>query len=102
MVIQSYKLLFMSTPVGPLGTGLGGGVELTLFNIAQPMLRRGHKLKVVAPQGFVIGSLPIQEIPEHSRYQPKIKLVPTQFSYLLIRFWRICGIMLAKCKQTTI
>ena len=45
------KLLFVSTPVGPLGTGLGGGVELSLHNIAQEMLRRGHTLQIVAPVG---------------------------------------------------
>ncbi len=56
------KLLFISTPVGPLGTGLGGGVELTLNNIAQGMLRRGHKLQIVAPFGSVLGTLPIVQI----------------------------------------
>ncbi|WP_414753658.1 glycosyltransferase family 4 protein [Anabaena sp. CCY 9910] len=63
MVSQTYKLLFVSTPIGALGTGLGGGVELTLFNIAQEFLRRGHKLEIVAPQGSAISSLPIKEIP---------------------------------------
>ena len=48
-----HKLLFMSTPMGPLGSGLGGGVELTLSNIATEMLRRGHKLEIVAPQGSI-------------------------------------------------
>ncbi|MEH1815145.1 MAG: glycosyltransferase family 4 protein [Nostoc sp.] len=63
MVIPPYKLLFMSTPVGALGTGLGGGVELILFNYAQELLRRGHKVEVVAPQGSAMGSLSIKEIP---------------------------------------
>ena len=58
-----HKLLFMSTPMGALGSGLGGGVELTLSNIATEMLRRGHKLKIVAPQGSISNSLPIKEIP---------------------------------------
>lgn len=56
------KLLLLSTSVGALGTGLGGGVELTLLNIAQEMLRRGHSLKIVAPQGSVLGDIPIVEI----------------------------------------
>nr|WP_157462431.1 glycosyltransferase family 4 protein [Crinalium epipsammum] len=38
---------------------MGGGVELTVKNIAQEMLRRGHNLKVVAPQDSVLGTLPI-------------------------------------------
>ncbi|OUL34477.1 UDP-glucose--tetrahydrobiopterin glucosyltransferase [Nostoc sp. T09] len=61
--MPDYKLLFMSTPVGAMGSGLGGGVELTLSNIAKEMLLRGHKLEIVAPQGSVTNSLPIQEIP---------------------------------------
>ena len=51
------KLLFVSTPVGPLGTGLGGGVELSLYNIAQEMIRRGHTLQIVAPQGSFFDSI---------------------------------------------
>ncbi|MBW4452141.1 MAG: glycosyltransferase family 4 protein [Nostoc indistinguendum CM1-VF10] len=58
-----HKLLFMSTPMGPLGSGLGGGVELTLSNIATEMLRRGHKLEIVAPEGSISNCLPIKEIP---------------------------------------
>ncbi|HEY9851889.1 MAG TPA: glycosyltransferase family 4 protein [Leptolyngbyaceae cyanobacterium] len=58
----SLKLLFLSTPVAPLGKGLGGGVELTLQNIAQELIRRGHTVRVVAPQGSAIANLPIVEI----------------------------------------
>ncbi|MCC5623531.1 glycosyltransferase family 4 protein [Nostoc sp. CHAB 5715] len=58
-----HKLLFMSTPIGSLGSGLGGGVELTISNIAKEMLRRGHQVKIVAPQGSISSSLPIKEIP---------------------------------------
>ena len=58
------KLLFLSTPVGPLGTGLGGGVELSLYNIAQEMSKRGHTLQIVAPQGSTVDSiLSIMQIP---------------------------------------
>ena len=58
-----HKLLFMSTPIGSLGSGLGGGVELTLYNLATEMLRRGHQLEIVAPQGSISSSLPIKQIP---------------------------------------
>ncbi len=60
---HSLKILFVSTPVGSLGTGLGGGVELSLYNIAQEMLRRGHTLQILAPQGSKMESMPIVEIP---------------------------------------
>jgi UDP-glucose:tetrahydrobiopterin glucosyltransferase len=45
------KLLFVSTPVGGLGTGLGGGVELSLYNIAKYFLEHGHTVQIVAPTG---------------------------------------------------
>ena len=63
MTSKPLRLLFVSTPVGPLGTGLGGGVELTLYNIAQEMIRRGHQLQIVAPSGSTWNSLPIVQIP---------------------------------------
>lgn len=62
MCIIELKLLFLSTPVGPLGSGLGGGVELTLFNIAQEMLQRGHVVRVLAPARSVMAPLPILPI----------------------------------------
>lgn len=57
------KLLLLSTSVGSLGSGLGGGVELTLYNIAQEMQRRGHTLKIVAPQNSMLGDMPVVQIP---------------------------------------
>ena len=56
------NLLFISTPVGPLGSGIGGGVELTLLNMAQAMCQRGHQLQVVAPQGSKLVNLSILEM----------------------------------------
>jgi UDP-glucose:tetrahydrobiopterin glucosyltransferase len=55
--------MFVSTPVGPLGSGLGGGVELTLLNLSQELQRRGHSVTVVAPEGSTLGSVPIIEMP---------------------------------------
>jgi UDP-glucose:tetrahydrobiopterin glucosyltransferase len=57
------KLLFMSTPVGPLGSGLGGGVELTLLNMALGLQQRGHRVQVVAPIGSQLpAEIPIQQV----------------------------------------
>ncbi|MEG4023275.1 glycosyltransferase family 4 protein [Microcoleus sp. S13C4] len=56
------KLLFLSTSVGQLGSGLGGGVELTVLNIAKELQSRGHKIAVVAPIGSVLESIPVIEI----------------------------------------
>lgn len=47
---QSFKLLFVSTPLGPLGSGVGGGVELTLVNMLNALTQRGHRIQVMAPQ----------------------------------------------------
>ncbi len=52
----------LSTPVGAIGSGVGGGVELTLSNIAQEMIRRGHTLKIVAPSGSIVKNVPVVEI----------------------------------------
>lgn len=60
--MTSLKLLFLSTPVGPLGSGLGGGVELTLQNLAQELADRGHKLEVVAPTGSRLAKVAVREI----------------------------------------
>lgn len=56
------NLLFLSTSVGALGSGLGGGVELTLQNIAQSLSQRGHRVKIVAPIGSVCADFPIVQI----------------------------------------
>ncbi|MEB3307670.1 MAG: glycosyltransferase [Cyanobacteriota bacterium] len=45
------KLLVVSTPVGRLGSGRGGGVELTLINAVAGLLERGHSITVLAPEG---------------------------------------------------
>lgn len=53
----------MSTPVGALGTGLGGGVELTIANLAKELRSRGHQIDIIAPAGSSLGDLSIVQIP---------------------------------------
>lgn len=65
MTDRSLNLLLMSTPVGTLGSGIGGGVELTLFNLAQSLQQRGHQIQVVAPTHSILPGIPIEEIPGH-------------------------------------
>lgn len=60
--LASLKLLFVSTPVGPLGSGQGGGVELTLHNMAQVLIQRHHTVQVVAPCGSRLEDIPILEM----------------------------------------
>ena len=45
------KLLVVGTPLGPLGSGRGGGVELTLASLVAGLLERGHALTVLAAAG---------------------------------------------------
>jgi len=50
-VSAALRVLVASTPVGPLGSGVGGGVELTLSGIDRELSDRGHQVTVVAPAG---------------------------------------------------
>jgi UDP-glucose:tetrahydrobiopterin glucosyltransferase len=44
------RILIISTPVGPLGSGEGGGVELTLHSLVLGLTGRGHLVEVLAPE----------------------------------------------------
>ncbi len=59
---QPLSLLFLSTPVGALGTGEGGGVELTIKNLAQDFLKTQHQVNILAPTGSHFDQIPITPI----------------------------------------
>ena len=42
-------IVIISTPIGFLGSGRGGGVELTLNSLVNGLLTLGHRVDVVAP-----------------------------------------------------
>ena len=44
------RLVLISTPIGFLGSGKGGGVELTLNSLVTGLLSSGHSVDVVAPK----------------------------------------------------
>jgi len=48
---MSLRLLLLSTPVGPLGSGLGGGVEFTVVHLAKVLADRDHSVTIAAPAG---------------------------------------------------
>jgi UDP-glucose:tetrahydrobiopterin glucosyltransferase len=56
------RILIASTPVGPLGSGIGGGVELTLHGIATGLQRRGHEVTIIAPAGSLDGDVPVVQV----------------------------------------
>ncbi len=47
-------MLFVTAPVGPLGSGAGGGVETNLLNLTPRLTDRGIRCAIVAPVGSVI------------------------------------------------
>ena len=47
--MSSKRILIISTPVGALGSGVGGGVELTLHSLVLGLTGRGHHVEVLAP-----------------------------------------------------
>ena len=49
--------------MGALGSGLGGGVELTIGNLARELRSRGHLIDIIAPLGSELGDLSIVQIP---------------------------------------
>ena len=44
------RIVLISTPIGFLGSGKGGGVELTLNSLVSGMLSLGHSVEVIAPK----------------------------------------------------
>ena len=61
--MSSQRILIISTPVGPLGSGVGGGVELTLHSLVLGLTGRGHQVEVLAPdQSLHVGAV-VHQIP---------------------------------------
>ena len=48
------RILVVSTPLGALGSGSGGGVELTATSLVAGLLERGHQLTVLAAEGSLL------------------------------------------------
>ena len=44
------RIVLISTPIGFLGSGKGGGVELTLNSLVTGLISLGHSVEVVAPK----------------------------------------------------
>ena len=44
------RIVLISTPLGFLGSGKGGGVELTLNSLVSGLLSSGHEVDVIAPK----------------------------------------------------
>ncbi len=54
MKSSTLNLVLVSTPIGYLGSGRGGGVELTICSLIKGLLSLGHKITLLAPEGSVL------------------------------------------------
>jgi UDP-glucose:tetrahydrobiopterin glucosyltransferase len=61
--MSSQRILIISTPVGPLGSGTGGGVELTLHSLVLGLTGRGHRVEVLAPERSLHVGAVVHQIP---------------------------------------
>jgi UDP-glucose:tetrahydrobiopterin glucosyltransferase len=75
------RILFISTPVGAFGSGIGGGVELTVQNVAKELMRRSHTVHLVACIGSQSDTIPLITIPGevHSFAQNHARTDPINF-----------------------
>ncbi|WP_353089738.1 glycosyltransferase [Synechococcus lacustris] len=88
------KILIISTPMGPLGKGLGGGVELTLLAVLKGLKARGHQMALVAASGSELEAGLLDQlwlepgVPQASwQHQPRQAAVQIPANSLLARFW---------------
>ena len=88
------RILLVSTPLGPLGQGLGGGVELTLQGLIQGLVGRGHQLSLIAAEGSQLALPPGVELllepglPQPSwQHQQRQGAIQIPVAALLPRFW---------------
>ena len=51
MTNKKLKLILVSTPIGCLGSGKGGGVELTIISLIKGLISLGHQITLIAPNG---------------------------------------------------
>lgn len=56
MPVRSLQLVLVNTPIGALGSGRGGGVELTLASLIQGLVRQNHRVTLVSAKGSTLPS----------------------------------------------
>ena len=56
MPVRSLQLVLVNTPIGALGSGRGGGVELTLASLIQGLVRQNHRVTLVTAKGSTLPS----------------------------------------------
>lgn len=71
------KILLMSTPIGTLGSGAGGGIEFTITNVARDMQQRGHQVTVIAAAGSQVDGLNIETVAGSGQISVQTQTVDT-------------------------
>ena len=57
------KILLVSTPVGALGSGIGGGVEFSIQIAALALQQKGHSVTILAPAGSIAPGIELETVP---------------------------------------
>ena len=89
------RLIIISTPIGFLGSGRGGGVELTLNSLVSGLLKQNHNVNVIAPLNsnlsescrsanlFTVEGLE-QKSWQHQDYYTKTKISEDSITYVML------------------
>ncbi len=51
------RIVLISTPIGFIGSGKGGGVELTLNSLVSGLISLGHSVEVIAPKNSKLNTI---------------------------------------------
>ena len=89
------KLTIISTPIGSLGSGRGGGVELTLNSLVSGLLEQNHLINVVAPINSILSEscrsanlFTVEGSPQkswqHQNYYTKTKISKDSIVYVML------------------
>lgn len=90
-MMADLRILLASTPVGALGSGVGGGVELTLHNLVYGLGDHGHHVEVVAPAGSLHVGERVHQIDgalqASSQHQGPSAPIEMPAGSVLVRMW---------------
>jgi UDP-glucose:tetrahydrobiopterin glucosyltransferase len=86
------RVLFVSTPISPIGAGDGGGIETMLRELAPVLRCRSHTVAVVAPAGsYLPDGIPIYQVagdpPPNATTGSRDAVLTVQSQGVLERMW---------------
>ena len=88
------RIVLISTPIGFLGSGKGGGVELTLNSLVSGLLSLGHSVDVIAPENSKLHKgnekAKLHFVEGEEKSVGSIKIIILLSVFLTIRFLQEC------------